>query len=172
MAASIGNSVFLYSCSKIMQKDHLLYILFNEYNTTVSLCEKNCNSIWSFACCIFSLSGIILNTWIAGVNQGEGSSDIPLGLKPYQLCSFFLIRLRLLACTSSSLSFCMPAVLKPVRVLSVIPRIWFLLAFTRMCNITRWVGKAAEIPGWSRCPREDEDLDGQEEAFLGLHGCH
>lgn len=137
MATSIGNSIFLYSCSKIIQKDHLLYILFNEYNTILSLCEKNCKSIWSFACCIFSPSGIMLNTWTAGVNQGEESSNIPLGLKPYQLCSFFLIKLRLLACTSSPLSFCVPAVMKSVRVLSLIPRIWFLLAFTHMCNITR-----------------------------------
>jgi len=59
----------------------------------------------------------MLNTWIAEVNQGEESSNIPLGLKAYQLCSFILIRLRLLACRSSSLSFCVPAVLKPDRAL-------------------------------------------------------
>lgn len=152
-------------------QDHLLYILFNKYNAILSLCEKNCNSICSFACCIFSPSRIMLNTWIAGVNQGEESSNIPLGLKPYQLCSFFLIRLRLLACTSSSLSFCVPAVLKLVRVLSLTPRIRFFLALTHMCKITRWVGKAAEIPRRSRSLREDEVLDGQEEAFLGLSVC-
>lgn len=96
--------------------------------------RKKCNNIWSFAYCIFSPSGIMLNTWIAGVNQGEEIPHIPFGLKPYQLCSFFLIKLKHLACTSSLLSFCVPAVLKPIRVLSLIPRIQFLLAFTHMCN--------------------------------------
>lgn len=95
----------------------------------------------------------MLNTWIAGVNQGEESSNIPLGLKPHQLCSFFLIRLRLLAFTSSSLSFCLPAVLRPVRVLSWIPRMRFLPAFTHVCDIIRRIGKAAEIPCQSRSPR-------------------
>lgn len=103
--------------------------------------KKIFNSVWSFAHYIFSLLSIMLNTWIAGVNQGEESSNIPLGLKPYQLCSFFLIRLRLLACTSSSLSFCVPAVLKSVGALSLIPKIQFLLASTRMCNTAREVGK-------------------------------
>lgn len=71
----------------------------------------------------FPLLGIMLNTRIAEVIQGEESSNIPLGLKPYQLCSFFLIRLRLLACTSSSFSFCMPAVLKSVSAVSLVLKI-------------------------------------------------
>lgn len=136
-----------------MQKNHLLYVLFNKYNTSIFVLKEKSNSIWPFTCCLFSLSGIMLNTWIAGVSQGEESSNIPLGLKPYQLCSFFLIRLRLLAFTSSSPSFCLPAVLRPVRVLSWIPRMQFLLAFTHVCNLIRRVGKAAEIPGQSRSPR-------------------
>lgn len=51
------------------------------------------------------------------------------------------------------LAFVWPAVLRPVRVLSWIPRMQFLLAFTHVCNLIRRVGKAAEIPGQPRSPR-------------------
>lgn len=124
---------------RLYKKDPSLYILLNEYNTVLSLCERKTNKkvFRILHAVFFPPSEIMINTWIARVNQGEQSSYVPLGLKPYQLCSFFLIRLRLLACTSSSFSLSVPTVLKLARVLSLFPRIWSLLAFTHMCIIIR-----------------------------------
>lgn len=136
-----------------MQK--ITYCMFCLTSTTLYyLCvERKSNSIWSFICCLFLLSGIMLNTWIAGVSQGEESSNIPLGLKPYQLCSFFLIKLRLLAFTSSSLRFCLPAVLRQWESCHEFPGCSSFLLLL-VCNLIRRAGKAAEIPGQSRSPRD------------------
>lgn len=155
MEATLKGSInWQFSFLLFLLQDHAKKITYYIFClTSIFVLEKKSNSIWCFTCSLFSLSGIMLNTWIAGVNQGEESSNIPLGLQPYQLCSFFLIRLRLLAFTSSSLSFCLPAVLRPARVLSRIPRMQFLLAFTPVGDLMRRVGKAAEIPGQSRRPR-------------------
>lgn len=76
-----------------MQEDHLLYILFNKYNTILPCVKKHVVAFGLLHVVFFPPSVIMLNTWIAGVNQGEENSNIPLGLKPTSCAPFFSLGL-------------------------------------------------------------------------------